>query len=213
MVFWDSPESADEDARRPRARCDGEDINRRATATTRARAWLRDALERGTTATARATATKETLVLDDAAREAREGATSEEESRHLRRHVDALTRECADAVARANASEIARERFEQLRRENAALKNADALCKKAETRAKAAEARANAARDAMVRVGVVAHEERDVAPDGGGQRGEDGLLVEAARRLPQPARVELRDARTHRGRELRHTAGRGGRAR
>jgi len=150
MVFWDSPESADEDARRPRAREDGEDINRRATATTRARAWLRDALERGTTATARATATKETLVLDDAAREAREGATSEEESRHLRRHVDALTRECADAVARANASEIARERFEQLRRENAALKNADALCKKAETRAKAAEARANAARDAMV---------------------------------------------------------------
>jgi len=93
------------------------------------------------------------LVLDDAAREAREatvGAANEEELKHLRRHVDALTRECADAVARANAGAIAREKFEQLRRENAALKNADALCKKAETRAKAAEARANAARDAMV---------------------------------------------------------------
>jgi hypothetical protein len=64
--------------------------------------------------------------------------------------VDALTRECADAVAKANAGAIAKEKFEQLRRENAALKNADALCKKAESRAKAAEARANAARDAMV---------------------------------------------------------------
>ena len=150
MVFWDSPRRADDDARSARARCDGEDINRRATATTRARAWLRDALERGP---ARATGGTGTLVLDDAAREAREatvGAASEEELRHLRRHVDALTRECADAVARANAGAIAREKFEQLRRENAALKNADALCKKAETRAKAAEARANAARDAMV---------------------------------------------------------------
>ena len=150
MVFWDSPRRADDDARSARARCDGEDINRRATATTRARAWLRDALERGP---ARATGGTGTLVLDDAAREAREatvGAANEEELKHLRRHVDALTRECADAVARANAGAIAREKFEQLRRENAALKNADALCKKAETRAKAAEARANAARDAMV---------------------------------------------------------------
>ena len=111
MVFWDSPDARTRTRDDARARCDGEDINRRATATTRARAWLRDALERGTTATARRDGDEGTLVLDDAAREARGrgGATSEEESRHLRRHVDALTRECADAVARANASEIARE--------------------------------------------------------------------------------------------------------
>ena len=119
----------------------------------RRRARARGCETRSSEGAARATGGTGTLVLDDAAREAREatvGAANEEELKHLRRHVDALTRECADAVARANAGAIAREKFEQLRRENAALKNADALCKKAETRAKAAEARANAARDAMV---------------------------------------------------------------
>ena len=94
-----------------RARCDGEDINRRATATTRARArGCETRSSEGRRRRRDAAATKETLVLDDAAREAREatvGAASEEESRHLRRHVDALTR---DVRGRRRQGERGRDR-------------------------------------------------------------------------------------------------------
>ena len=143
MGFWDSParDGPGDDARRPTT-------------------WFRRALERATTM--EASVTRATSVLDDAAMvvEAREeeDANRDEEVRHLRRHVDALSLACADAEAKAAAGAIAVERLEIVRRENASLRGIEGARDRAETRAKAAEARANAARDALVNA-KLRHEE------------------------------------------------------
>jgi len=143
MGIWDSParDAPGDDARRPTT-------------------WFRRALERATTM--EASVTRATSVLDDAMVEARAEEEDAngcfEEVRHLRRHVDALTRACADAEAKAAAGAIAVERLDIVRRENASLRGIEAARDRAETRAKAAEARANAARDALVN-GKLRHEE------------------------------------------------------
>ena len=82
----------------------------------------------------------------------------EEELRHLRRHVDALSRACADAEAKAERGAEDAATREAILRENETLRGIDAERDRAETRAKAAEARANAARDALVN-GKLRHEE------------------------------------------------------
>jgi len=122
------------------------------------------ALERGESALERWTRVAlgrrpRTLALDAAAGEdadARE--TGADEVEYLRRHVDALTRACADAEARARAVTMDAERLEALRKENVTLRAAADARASAETRARAAEARANAARDALVSA-KVRHEE------------------------------------------------------
>jgi len=133
--FWDSP-ARDVDVGRPTT-------------------WFRRALERATTM--EASVTRATSVLDDAMVPARE-KEEEEELRHLRRHVEALSLACAEANAEAKAGALAVERLEIVRRENASLRGIEAARDRAETRAKAAEARANAARDALVNA-KLRHEE------------------------------------------------------
>lgn len=147
MGPWDSPDA-------PRAR----DASRVRNISGRtAREWFRRALNRVDVGRAN--------VIDDACEGKSSVETSsvdsddrEEELRHLRRHVEALTVACADAEARARMNAVSKERLDVLRRENANLKDADEKRSKAETRAKAAEARANAARDALVHA-AVRHEE------------------------------------------------------
>ena len=133
MGFWDSP------IRAPVARA-------RAS-------WLTRALERAT-ATTTTTTTRSTSAEAEASDEAiareNDANAREEELRHLRRHVDALSRACADAEAKAEKGAEDAATREAILRENETLRGIDAERDRAETRAKAAEARANAARDALV---------------------------------------------------------------
>ena len=145
MGFWDSP------IRAP---------------VSRARAsWLTRALERATastTTTATTTTTRSTSdeaeASDEAMAREKDANAVEEELRHLRRHVDALSRACADAEAKAERGAEDAATREAILRENETLRGIDAERDRAETRAKAAEARANAARDALVN-GKLRHEE------------------------------------------------------
>ena len=144
MGFWDSP------IRAP---------------VSRARAsWLTRALERATasTTTTATTTTRSTSdeaeASDEAMAREKDANAVEEELRHLRRHVDALSRACADAEAKAERGAEDAATREAILRENETLRGIDAERDRAETRAKAAEARANAARDALVN-GKLRHEE------------------------------------------------------
>ena len=149
MGFWDSP------IRAP---------------VSRARAsWLTRALERATATTTTTTTTRSTSdeaeASDEAIARENDANAREEELRHLRRHVDALSRACADAEAKAERGAEDAATREAILRENETLRGIDAerdraetRAKAAETRAKAAEARANAARDALVN-GKLRHEE------------------------------------------------------
>ena len=118
--------------------------------------------------------TGETLALDAASSEAGD------EVRHLRRHVDALTRACAEAEARARAAGLEAERAEALRRENAALREREDGRAGLETRLRAAEARANAARDALVSA-KVRHEEALARARGEAEDAAQRRRVEAER--------------------------------
>ena len=142
MGFWDSP------IRAP---------------VSRARAsWLTRALERATATTTTTTTTRSTSdeaeASDEAIARENDANAREEELRHLRRHVDALSRACADAEAKAEKGAEDAATREAILRENETLRGIDAERDRAETRAKAAEARANAARDALVN-GKLRHEE------------------------------------------------------
>ena len=105
MGFWDSP------IRAP---------------VSRARAsWLTRALERATAMTTTTTTTRSTSdeaeASDEAIARENDANARVEELRHLRRHVDALSRACADAEAKAEKGAEDAVTREAILRENETL--------------------------------------------------------------------------------------------